>query len=124
MVKCHHIQDVSRNRKGLIALFDIPCGNFILEYKGTLMSRKKFEDSCGPIFKSCCPYVVNYNKIDHMLLVIDARDYGNDARFIRRSCTPNADVSTISHFYLDKSMIYVKFILMKMELLVSQDDFI
>ena len=66
---------------------------FSITPSGTLMSRKKFEDSCRPMFKDVCPYVMNYTKIDHMLLVIDARSHGNDARFVRRSCAPNAEVS-------------------------------
>ena len=33
-----------------------------------------------------------YGKVFELDLVIDASDYGNDARFIRRSCQPNAEV--------------------------------
>ena len=56
-----------------------------------LIPQKKF-DELNPIFKQSCPYVVNYNKIDHLQLVLDAREYGNDARFVRRSCASNAEV--------------------------------
>lgn len=91
VVKCCTVSDVTSNRKGLIAYCDISAGNFILEYRGTLMSHQRFEE-LHPMFKESCPYVVMYNKIKTLQLVIDARNYGNDARFVRRSCTPNAEV--------------------------------
>ena len=93
-VRRHLVGEVTINRKGLLASCNIPCDSFILEYKGILMSLKKFEE-INPIFKQSCPYIVKYSKIEHLQLIIDARSYGNDARFIRRSCTPNADVSII-----------------------------
>ena len=93
-VRRHLVGEVTANRKGLLASCNIPCDSFILEYKGILMSLKKFEE-INPIFKHSCPYVVKYSKIEHLQLIVDARSYGNDARFIRRSCTPNADVSII-----------------------------
>ena len=34
-----------------------------------------------------------YGTVFDLDLVVDATDYGNDARFIRRSCLPNAIVS-------------------------------
>lgn len=39
------------------------------------------------------PFVFFYGTVSDLDLVIDASDYGNDARFIRRSCQPNAAVS-------------------------------
>lgn len=93
-VRRHLVGEVIANRKGLLASCNIPCDSFILEYKGILMSLKKFGE-INPIFKQSCPYIVKYSKIEHLQLIIDARSYGNDARFIRRSCTPNADVSII-----------------------------
>ena len=93
-VRRHLVGEVTTNRKGLLASCNIPCDSFILEYKGILMSLKKFEE-INPIFKQSCPYIVKYSKIEYLQLIIDARSYGNDARFIRRSCTPNADVSII-----------------------------
>lgn len=34
-----------------------------------------------------------YSKFNDVEMCVDARTFGNDARFIRRSCTPNAEVS-------------------------------
>ncbi len=39
-----------------------------------------------------CPFVYLYDKISDLDLCIDARYYGNLARFIRRSCSPNAEL--------------------------------
>lgn len=39
------------------------------------------------------PFVLFYSKFNDVEMCIDARTFGNDARFIRRSCTPNAEVS-------------------------------
>ena len=38
------------------------------------------------------PYVLYYSKFEGLDLCIDASAFGGDARFIRRSCTPNAEV--------------------------------
>ena len=40
-----------------------------------------------------CPFVYYYDKISGIDLVVDARSHGNIARFIRRSCSPNCEVS-------------------------------
>lgn len=42
------------------------------------------------------PFVLFYSKFNGVEMCVDARTFGNDARFIRRSCTPNAEVN--SHF--------------------------
>lgn len=41
----------------------------------------------------CSPYVFYYSELDHLQLCVDARTHGNDARFARRSCSPNSVVS-------------------------------
>lgn len=41
------------------------------------------------------PFVFFYGPVFELDLVVDATDYGNDARFIRRSCLPNAVVSLL-----------------------------
>lgn len=38
------------------------------------------------------PFVLFYSKFDGLEMCVDARSFGNEARFIRRSCTPNAEV--------------------------------
>lgn len=39
------------------------------------------------------PFVLFYSKFNDVEMCVDARTFGNDARFLRRSCTPNAEVS-------------------------------
>lgn len=36
-----------------------------------------------------------YSKFNGVEMCVDARTFGNDARFIRRSCTPNAEVNSL-----------------------------
>ncbi|RXN24946.1 SET domain-containing 5-like isoform X1 [Labeo rohita] len=38
------------------------------------------------------PFVLFYSKFNEVEMCVDARTFGNAARFIRRSCTPNAEV--------------------------------
>ena len=45
------------------------------------------------ILSRLSPFVFFYGTVFDLDLVVDATDYGNDARFIRRSCLPNAIVS-------------------------------
>ena len=47
----------------------------------------------------CCrpyPFVLFYSKFDGLEMCVDARSFGNEARFIRRSCTPNAEVGRLT----------------------------
>ena len=55
------------------------------------------------------PFVFFYGTVFDLDLVIDASDYGNDARFIRRSCQPNAAVSYHSQLFvsIDVEHMYV-----------------
>jgi len=55
------------------------------------MLRQQFEVN-GHFFKKPYPFVLFYSKFNGVEMCVDARTFGNDARFIRRSCTPNAEV--------------------------------
>ncbi|NXS41686.1 KMT2E methyltransferase, partial [Balaeniceps rex] len=44
------------------------------------------------IFFRPYPFVLFYSKFHGLEMCVDARTFGNEARFIRRSCTPNAEV--------------------------------
>ncbi|CAJ0934823.1 unnamed protein product [Ranitomeya imitator] len=41
------------------------------------------------------PFVLFYSKFHGLEMCVDARTFGNEARFIRRSCSPNAEVRHI-----------------------------
>lgn len=57
-----------------------------MDYFGELSSSSDVS-LCRPY-----PFVLFYSKFDGLEMCVDARSFGNEARFIRRSCTPNAEV--------------------------------
>lgn len=46
------------------------------------------------------PFVLFYNKWEAMDLCVDATSFGNAARFVRRSCTPNTEVKALIRPFL------------------------
>lgn len=85
-----HIQ---KNKKILKSAKDLPPDTLIIEYRGKFMLREQFEAN-GYFFKRPYPFVLFYSKFHGLEMCVDARTFGNEARFIRRSCTPNAEVSS------------------------------
>nr|XP_009933434.1 PREDICTED: SET domain-containing protein 5 isoform X2 [Opisthocomus hoazin] len=82
---------VQKHRKILRAAKDLALDTLIIEYRGKVMLRQQFEVN-GHFFKKPYPFVLFYSKFNGVEMCVDARTFGNDARFIRRSCTPNAEV--------------------------------
>ncbi|XP_054831803.1 histone-lysine N-methyltransferase SETD5 isoform X2 [Eublepharis macularius] len=82
---------VQKHRKILRAARDLASDTLIIEYRGKVMLRQQFEVN-GHFFKKPYPFVLFYSKFNSVEMCVDARTFGNDARFIRRSCTPNAEV--------------------------------
>uniref|UniRef100_UPI00398F2234 histone-lysine N-methyltransferase SETD5 isoform X2 n=1 Tax=Pristiophorus japonicus TaxID=55135 RepID=UPI00398F2234 len=82
---------VQRHRKILRAARDLTPDILIIEYRGKVMLRQQFEVN-GHFFKRPYPFVLFYSKFNEVEMCVDARTFGNDARFIRRSCAPNAEV--------------------------------
>ncbi|XP_063073304.1 inactive histone-lysine N-methyltransferase 2E [Engraulis encrasicolus] len=82
---------VQKNKRILKAVRDLAPDSLIIEYRGKFMLRQQFEAN-GYFFKRPYPFVLFYSKFDGLEMCVDARNFGNDARFIRRSCTPNAEV--------------------------------
>nr|XP_058960412.1 inactive histone-lysine N-methyltransferase 2E-like isoform X1 [Pocillopora verrucosa] len=87
------VAEVQKGKKGIVATEDMAKDKFIIQCKGKLMLLSKFESE-NPFFKRCSLYVFYYSELE---LCVDARTQGNDARFARRSCTPNSEVR---HFFL------------------------
>uniref|UniRef100_A0A3P9QB09 SET domain containing 5 n=1 Tax=Poecilia reticulata TaxID=8081 RepID=A0A3P9QB09_POERE len=81
---------VQKHRKILRAARNLEADTLIIEYRGKVMLRQQFEVN-GHFFKPY-PFVLFYSKFNDVEMCVDARTFGNDARFIRRSCTPNAEV--------------------------------
>ncbi len=65
------------------------------------------------------PFVLFYSKFDGFEMCVDARSFGNEARFIRRSCTPNSEVRM--HYKTDEQMILP--ILIKSALMLGSTSF-
>lgn len=82
---------VQKHRKILRAARDLDPDTLIIEYRGKVMLKQQFEVN-GHFFKKPYPFVLFYSKFNEVEMCVDARTFGNDARFIRRSCTPNAEV--------------------------------
>ncbi|XP_072571521.1 histone-lysine N-methyltransferase SETD5 isoform X3 [Paramormyrops kingsleyae] len=82
---------VQKHRKILRAARDLETDTLIIEYRGKVMLKQQFEVN-GHFFKKPYPFVLFYSKFNEVEMCVDARTFGNDARFIRRSCTPNAEV--------------------------------
>ncbi|KAL1273053.1 hypothetical protein QQF64_028915 [Cirrhinus molitorella] len=82
---------VQKHRKILRAARNLEPETLIIEYRGKVMLRQQFEVN-GHFFKKPYPFVLFYSKFNEVEMCVDARTFGNDARFIRRSCTPNAEV--------------------------------
>ncbi|OCT83428.1 histone-lysine N-methyltransferase SETD5 isoform X3 [Xenopus laevis] len=82
---------VQKHRKILRSAKDLASNTFVIEYRGKVMLRQQFEVN-GHFFKRPYPFVLFYSKFNGLDMCVDARTFGNDARFIRRSCTPNAEV--------------------------------
>ncbi|RVE72699.1 hypothetical protein OJAV_G00043560 [Oryzias javanicus] len=82
---------VQRHRKILRAAKNLDPDTLIIEYRGKVMLKQQFEVN-GHFFKKPYPFVLFYSKFNEVEMCVDARTFGNDARFIRRSCTPNAEV--------------------------------
>ncbi|CAB1346021.1 unnamed protein product [Coregonus sp. 'balchen'] len=84
---------VQKNKKIMKAVRDLAPDSLIIEYRGKFMLRQQFEAN-GCFFKRPYPFVLFYSKFDGLEMCVDARSFGNEARFIRRSCTPNSEDRT------------------------------
>uniref|UniRef100_A0A8C6L2T3 Lysine (K)-specific methyltransferase 2E n=1 Tax=Nothobranchius furzeri TaxID=105023 RepID=A0A8C6L2T3_NOTFU len=82
---------VQKNKKILKAVRDLAPDSLIIEYRGKFMLRQQFEAN-GYFFRRPYPFVLFYSNFDGVEMCVDARSFGNEARFIRRSCTPNSEV--------------------------------
>ncbi|KAL4226401.1 Histone-lysine N-methyltransferase 2E [Mactra antiquata] len=85
------VKALKNKKKGLESSCTIPNGQPVIEVIGKVMTRQQYDkDNFGQ--RQLSPFVFFYGTVFDLDLVIDASDYGNDARFIRRSCQPNAAV--------------------------------
>jgi hypothetical protein len=88
-------QNDTQNLLGLFAASNISPGQFIVEVKGEILTKSKYKADPSNHYNnlmSPCPLVYFFPDLD---LCVDGRQLGNEARFLRRSCFPNAEVRTI-----------------------------
>ncbi|CAH8575141.1 unnamed protein product [Dicrocoelium dendriticum] len=79
------------NRKGLVASDDLCPREPVIEYRGLCMLMSEYSELYD-YRRHYNPFVLFYKNWSKVALCIDARKFGNEARFIRRSCTPNCEV--------------------------------
>ncbi|CAI2181328.1 13463_t:CDS:2 [Funneliformis geosporum] len=83
------------NCYGLFAETNISTGRFIVEFKGEICFKSDYkanESNQYSLLGVTQPFVLFYPVLN---LCVDARRVGTEARFIRRSCHPNAESRTI-----------------------------
>ncbi|KAL5110982.1 Inactive histone-lysine N-methyltransferase 2E [Taenia crassiceps] len=76
------------NDKGLEASARLGKGEVVTEIRGNLMLLEEYEHFIDPI-NYYNRYVMIYHNFGDRAVAINTFQYGNDARFIRRSCIPN-----------------------------------
>ena len=91
---------VRPGRRGLVATHTIPAEQPIVEYRGSyslLVSEKDWRDKKGNLFSD---WVLFFRQVgdSNARLVIDAREHGSVAKYVRRSCKPNAQVGGFLFF--------------------------
>ncbi|XP_068231023.1 microtubule-associated protein futsch isoform X4 [Palaemon carinicauda] len=92
--------------KILVAATRLTVNTAIAEYQGKYLLASQWNAQQSISGQVYFPYVLQYHMPKEGLSVcVDARTYGNDARFTRRSCKPNAEVRHVVergslHLYL------------------------
>ncbi|XP_067932021.1 inactive histone-lysine N-methyltransferase 2E-like isoform X2 [Watersipora subatra] len=69
----------------------VGCGDALIEFRGKMMLQQQFEQE-NNFLKRPQPFVLFYKNWDCMQICMDATSFGNEARFVRRSCAPNSEV--------------------------------
>ncbi|KAL8575489.1 hypothetical protein ACOMHN_013040 [Nucella lapillus] len=93
LVQLYKVSEIKKDIKGLEATQMIVPGKAVIEFKGKVMLRQHYLPDLS--LNQSPPYVLYYSKFEGLDLCIDASAFGGDARFIRRSCMPNAEMCHI-----------------------------
>ncbi|BHF72989.1 Histone-lysine N-methyltransferase 2E [Sparganum proliferum] len=89
-----HVASLEFNKKGLVATEHIYPRQPIVEYRGNAMLLNEYSEQ-QDYRRHYNPFMLFYKKLDKTVICVDARNYGNEARFIRRSCNPNCEVRLV-----------------------------
>ncbi|KAL9559568.1 hypothetical protein MBANPS3_000353 [Mucor bainieri] len=89
------LMDTPVSSQGLYAARPIPALRYLMEVTGDILLKSEFK------FDPINDFVVLGTPLSHILfypsldLCIDTRQFGNKARYIRRSCHPNAELRNV-----------------------------
>ncbi|KAG2232071.1 hypothetical protein INT48_001139 [Thamnidium elegans] len=87
--------DTPTSNQGIIASRTIPSLRYLMQVTGDVLLKSEFK------FDPINDYVILGTPLSHMMfyptldLCIDTRQFGNKARYIRRSCHPNAELRNV-----------------------------
>ncbi|KAL3309026.1 Glucose-induced degradation complex subunit, partial [Cichlidogyrus casuarinus] len=81
--------------KGLEAAISICINDVVMEVRGKMMLMEEYEHICDPI-SVYNRFAIMYRGVHERGIVIDCAQFGNDARFIRRSCNPNCKLDHVT----------------------------
>lgn len=74
--------------KGLEAAIRLSANEVVTEVRGKLLLLEEYEHYVDPI-SDYNRYVIFYRGFGDRAIIVDSSQYGNHARFVRRSCIPN-----------------------------------
>lgn len=89
------LMDTPVSNQGLFAARPIPALRYLMEVTGDILLKSEFK------FDPINDFVVLGTPLSHIMfyptldLCIDTRQFGNKARYIRRSCHPNAELRNV-----------------------------
>ncbi|KAF6018882.1 KMT2E [Bugula neritina] len=85
---------LNNGRRGLEVNADTPPNQALIEFKGKVMLHQQFQQK-NNYYKRPQPFTLFYGKWDGLDICVDATSLGTEARFVQRSCSPNAEVRHI-----------------------------
>eukprot|EP00118_Oscarella_pearsei_P008672 m.45969 g.45969 ORF g.45969 m.45969 type:complete len:1054 (+) comp33652_c0_seq2:162-3323(+) len=88
------------SRKGLFINQDVDQNSFLVEYIGHFVATLELGVGQNPWEVGPFPFVFFF-EFSRRAMCVDARKQGNIARFVKRSCKPNARVS---HFFVNSEL--------------------
>lgn len=86
------INNAGGSIRGLFAASDAPANAFVGRYLGEIKSQEEYRNEVNSKFGEVLGPLPNVAFVQSSDLAIDARVFGNESRFMRKSCSPNCSV--------------------------------